>query len=733
MEAPVKASTKTSVKVSAIPPGEGTPLPSEEPLFPGVRCLLRQLGRDLDEHTLRYGAPLDGGRLDPRHLPDVLARFEIAAVLRETPLSQMSEVLLPCLLLLEEDQSLVLLEVERAADGDSAFHLLCPLTGGELRKTSAELARCYSGTALFAHSRPREQRRLGGYAAEEDGHWFWGRVRAQWKHFAEVALASLFAAMLAVATALFAMQVYDRVVPTEAEETLWALAIGVLLAIVLEFLLRGLRAQLIESSGKRLDLGLSRQLFEQAVSLKLAARPRSAGAFSSQMRDFDSVREFFTASTLGACGDVPFSLLFVALIALIGGPVAFVPLAAMVLIVVPSLLVQPVVARRAREGMQEAAMKNAVLLEAVDHLETVKACRGEGRSLRLWQQLSAEQAGRAVAGRHLDAWLAGWAVSAQQMAYIGTVITGVYLIFNGDMTIGALIACSILTSRSLAPVMMVGRLLARWQQVKVALEGLEDLMQRPVERPADRQRVTLSHCHGDYHLDGVQWRYDAESPPVVNLAQWRIDSGQRWALLGNNGSGKSTLLRLLAGLYDPAAGSLRLDGLEMSQIEPGDVRRQVSYMPQDIALMHGTLRDNLTLDGEARGERQLLEALDWAGLGDFVRGHPLGLDMHLAGGNSLSGGQRQAVGLARLFLQDAPVVLMDEPTAALDQATESAVIGHLEDWLARRTVVVATHKRSVLRLATHALVLKGGRLLLSGSVEEVDRRLREAGTAGQEG
>lgn len=693
----------------------------EEPLLAGIQCLLAQQGRALTLEALRYGAPLSAGRLDPERLPDLLRRVDVAGRLVTIPLDRIDASLLPCLLLLDDGHSLVL----TAMTGQHC-ELISPVTGGQQTRSQEELANCYSGRALFAHAQSRQQSRVDNYGEDAHGHWFWARVRSQWKQYFEVVFASMFAAMLAVATALFAMQVYDRVVPTQAEETLWALAIGVFLAIGLECLLRGLRAQLIETSGKRLDLALSRQLFEQAVSLKLAARPGSAGAFASQIRDFDNVREFFTASTLGACGDLPFALLFLALMALIGGPVVWVPVAAMVLMILPSLLAQPVVAQRAREGMREAAVRNAVLLEAVDHLETVKATRAEGRSLRLWQQISAEQAGRAVAGRHLDTWLGGWAAAMQQCAYAGTVVAGVYLIFEGSLTVGGLIACSILSSRALAPATQLSRLLTRWQQVKVALEGLEDLMQRPTERDSKRNYVPLSSARGDYQLRSVVWQYHPELAPVVSLQEWNVDGGERWALLGNNGAGKSTLLRLLAGLYDPTAGSLRLDGLELAQVDPGDKRRLVSYLPQDVALFHGTLRDNLTLDGAGYSDQQLLQMLDWAGLGDFVRTHPLGLDMFLPGNQSLSGGQRQSVGLARLFLQDAPVVLMDEPTAALDQQTEAAVIERLKPWLAGRTLVLATHKRALLALATHALVMGRGKSLLHGPIDTVNEQLGQA-------
>ncbi|GGO78767.1 ABC transporter ATP-binding protein/permease [Marinobacterium nitratireducens] len=647
-------------------------------------------------------------------LPGLLAHHRVAARLLDAEPGQLGETLLPCLIDTHDGQPLVLL----AIDGQES-RLLSPVTGGELRMPLEQLRSLQRGRVLVAHPAGQDDWRAAGYARAASGHWFRDLVGRQWRRFAEVALASLLAALLAVASALFVMQVYDRVLPTRADGTLWALALGVFIAIGLEFLLRALRSVVIEQGGKRLDLALSRSLFQQAISLRLASRPGSTGAFASQMRDFEIVREFFTASTLGACGDLPFSLLFLCLIAFIGGPVALVPLAAIVLIVLPSLLCQPLIARLAREGMREAAVRNALLLESVDHLETLKTNRGEGRALATWQRLSASQSARGLRSRNLNAWIASWTTAAMQLAYVASVIAGVYLVFAGELTAGALIACSLLTSRALAPFAQVSQLLARWQQVRVAFEGLDELMQRPVERPEGRRFARLASVDGHYRLESVCWRYDAQSVPVLALDRLEIRPGQRWVLLGGNGSGKSTLLRLLAGLFDPASGSLRLDDRELAQVDPVDRRRHIGYMPQDIALFQGTLRDNLLLGGGDSGDDRLVAALDMAGLGDFVRRHPLGLDLPIAGNQSLSGGQRQSVGLARLILQDPPVVLMDEPTAALDQNTENRVIRTLEPWLEGRTLVLATHKRALLAWAEYALVLQQGQRALDGPLQEV--------------
>ncbi|WP_404326780.1 type I secretion system permease/ATPase [Cobetia sp. UIB-001] len=714
-----------------------------DPLLESVRQLLRLQGHGIDLERLRHGMPLTKGELAPQDLEQALSRQGIAARLSQAPLSEIPESLMPCVMLLEDGSSRVLLSHEAAhqwpaesssdtsdtqADDDldttpsgPGYKLLDPLSGGVYWLPQAELAAAYAGITLFAHGEISLER-AEGYSQTQKGHWLTSRLKSHWRVFAEVALSSSLAALLAVATALFAMQVYDRVVPTGAVDTLWALGIGVMLAIGLEALLRALRAQLIENSGKKIDLELNDHIFRHAVQMRLAAKPRSTGAMASQIRDFDAIREFFTASTLGACGDLPFALLFLGLIALLGGPVVWVPVAAIMLMLIPVLLAQPWLSRLSREGMRESAVKNGVLLETLDNLENLKACRAEGHASRQWQRLTSEQTHRGVTFRHAVAWLTSWGTGMQQLAYVGVIIAGVYLIMAGELSVGALIACSILSSRAIGPTLQISALLSRWQHVKVAKEGLDALMETDIERPSDRRFARLAQARGHYQAENLHWRYDEEAPEALSLDRLSIAPGEHLALLGGNGAGKSTLLRLLAGYFTPTSGELTLDNLALSQIDPADRQRAIGYLPQDISLFSGTLRDNLCIDGRDVSDMRLLEVIEMTGLGDFVRRHPLGLDMMLHDRHSLSGGQRQSLGLARLVLQDPAVVLLDEPTASLDQATEQHVIKTLGPWLAGRTLVLATHRKSLLGWVERALVLRHGKRVMDGPLDQIMAR-----------
>lgn len=682
-------------------------------LLEGVSCYLECLGKSLDKHQICYGIEIENGLLKASQLPKLLHRHQFNSCIKKVKLKEIIKPLLPCLLLLNNGDTLVLIEISK-----DQYRLKSPVTRGELILTYDELSLQYIGFSLFAHAK-NASLMAEDYAEKKQSHWFKSRLLKQWRSFVQVFLASSLASILAVASALFAMQVYDRVVPTSAFGTLWSLAIGVLLAVFFEFLLRGTRGQIIETLGKRLDLSLSKHIFQHAINIRLANQPKSVGAFANQIRDFEAVREFFTASSLGAFGDLPFVFLFLSMIAYIGGSIVLVPIIAILMMLLPALILQPWLSKLSRATVRESAVKNGVLLEAIDNLETLKATNAEARAEKQWKYLCEEQTSRGVSFRHAITWLSNWASATQQLASVSVIICGVYLIDSGELTVGSLIACSILTARSIAPTLQINGLLSRWQHIKVALEGLEQLMSLPIERSLNKRYSRLNNISGRYELKNVAWRYDHESPTALDLDQFIVSAGEHVALLGGNGAGKSTLLKILAGLYSPTQGDVLFDNLSLEQIEPVDRRQAIGYLPQDIALFYGSLRDNLQLNGTNSTDDELLTAIDIAGLGDFVRRHPMGLDLMIQNNASLSGGQRQSIGLARLILQDPQVVILDEPTSSLDQQTENQVITKMGLWLKGRTLILATHKRGLLSWVNRGVVLKNGKRIMDDSLSNI--------------
>lgn len=559
-------------------------------------------------------------------------------------------------------------------------------------------------------------------------HWFWSEFRHHRRPMVEVATASLVANLLATAIALYSMQIYDRVIPNQSEPTLWVLTLGALLAVALDGALRIARAALMDGSGRQIELAVQERLMQRLLGMRAAPGERRPAQIFAAMRDFGSVREFFTASTIGTLADLPFLIIFLALVAMIGGNIVWVLVLGGVLMVAPGLLLQSrmVALTHATQGANIRAAK--LLYEAVFEHETLTTQRGQDRVRRLWSELVTVSALRASDQRHLTTLLTAWAQGVQQATVIAATLIGTYLVFAGSFTVGTIIAISMLASRTLAPLSQLSATLARWSNVKAALHGLEAIATARQHEDASRRYLRRETITGGFDLREVTFRYAPDAAPSVDVAALAIPAGQHAAILGANGSGKSTLLRLLAGLHDPSGGRILLDGIDLGQIHPRDLRRHVGYLGQDVRLIEGTLRDNLSMTDLERDDDRLLAALDFAGLGPFVRNHPRGLDLELReGGEGLSVGQRQSVGWARLWLQDPRVVLLDEPTAALDQTLETTLISRLGPWLAGRTALIATHRVPILHLTTRTLILQSGRLAVDGPRDAVLAHLSKAG------
>jgi ATP-binding cassette subfamily C protein LapB len=551
-------------------------------------------------------------------------------------------------------------------------------------------------------------------------HWFWGQFLRYKRQLAEVAAGSLVANLLAVAVSLFSMQVYDRVIPYQSQPTLWVLALGALLAIVMEGMLKLARSGLMDMTGKRIELTVQADLMEKLLGMKHGPEVRSPSSLFSAMREFSSVREFFTATTIGTVADLPFIFLFLAIVASIGGNLVWILVAGGVLMVLPGFLMQRkmVAMTAASQGAQTRAAR--LLYEAIFEAETVTTQRGEDRIRRIWSELSALSAVNLSEQRNLTSKLSYWAQGVQQATYVLAVVAGAYLVFAGEFTVGTIIAVGMLTGRTLGPLAALSGTMAKWSNVKSALDGLDAIARAPQTLDPVRHYLRRDRVAGHFEMRKVTFRYDPKAAATVDIDALAIPAGQRVAILGANGSGKSTLLRMLSGIYEAGEGRILLDGVDYGQVHPRDIRRAVGYLGQDVRLFAGSLRENLNMTGLERNDERLLTALDFAGLGPFVRAHPRGLDLEIREmGEGLSVGQRQSMGWARMWLQDPRVVILDEPTAALDQTLETALVARLSDWLSGRTSIIATHRLPILQLAERVLILHGGRVMVDGPRDAV--------------
>ncbi|MFX6608882.1 type I secretion system permease/ATPase, partial [Acinetobacter baumannii] len=554
-----------------------------------------------------------------------------------------------------------------------------------------------------------------------EANWFWSIVLRDWKRYVDIMFASLIANVLALATIIFSMQVYDRVVPSQSIPTLWVLAGGVLIAALFEFTLRVSRVYLSDIIGKRADLRVSDRVFGHALRIKNKDRSKSTGSFISQIRELEGVRELVTSTTISAIADFPFFFLFLVIFAIIGGKLFWVMLLVVPLMILPGILVQKKLAQLAQEGMRESSIRNAILVEAVQGIEDIKLLRAESRFQNQWNHMNEVSADIGMRQRKIVGTLMAWTQMVQGLTYAIVVLVGCFAVMDGEMTTGALVACSILSSRMLGPIAQITGVLGRLQQAKVAKQSLDELMQRPIDQADRSHLVHKAVLNGDYELKNILFQYGEEDPrPSLAIRHLKIRAGEKIAILGRNGAGKSTLLQLLSGMQVPTQGAVHLDGLDLSLIDPSDVRRDMGLLNQNAHLFYGTIRENLTLGAPLATDEDILRALVVTGALSFVQEKKEGLDyLVLEGGVGFSGGQKQALLLARLLIRQPNILLLDEPTAAIDDVAEKQLIDHLKGWLAHRTLVVATHRRAVLELVDRIIVVNEGKIVMDGPRDQV--------------
>lgn len=559
--------------------------------------------------------------------------------------------------------------------------------------------------------------RIDDYIKPHDRDWFKKIVLRDWKPYAHIFIASFIVNVLALSGILFTRQVYDRVIPAESYPTLYVLFSGVMIAIIFGFIMRKLRTRITDLLGKRADLRISDRVFGHALRIKNAVRPKSTGTFISQIRELDSIREMLTSTTVTAFADIPFFLLFCVVFWYLAGSLVLIPIFAVILMVIPGLLVQKKLRKFANEAMRESSLRNAMLVEAIQGNEDIKTLQAEQRFQHQWNNYNAVSADVNLRLRSLVSYLTSWTQSIQTAAFVVIVLFGAPMVMEGDLTTGSLIAASILGGRMIGPMAGLTQVLSRWQQAKVALKGINQLMELPVDNPDGEKRVHKSVIVGNYKIQKASFFYGEENPvPALQVKSLEIKAGEKIAILGRNGAGKSTLLQVLSGMLEPKNGVVSLDGVSMSHIDPADVRRDIGFMSQNSCLFHGSIRENLMLGAPMATDEDLLKVLNMTGAAEFVRKIPTGLDYVIAeGGIGLSGGQRQSLLLARTFLRNPYIVLLDEPTASLDDVTEKHLLKSLSSWMKGKTMIVATHKMSIVNMVDRIIVIDNGQIVLDDS------------------
>ncbi len=685
-----------------------------DPLLDCLVAVCRLHGIAASRASLSAGLPLGpNAQLGLELAERAAARAGMATRLQRQPLETIAEATLPVLLILKGNRACVL--TGWADDGGA--RLLLPETGqGGISLSREALQAQYSGIALFvrphfrfdartAQAGERANAGAAGSSHPLTRHWFWGTVLEQRGIYRDVLLAALLINLFALAFPLFSMNVYDRVVPNHAVETLWALAIGVTVALGADLLMRLLRSRFVDQASARIDVQLSAALMERVLGMRLEQRPASVGSFAQNLRGFEQVRDFIASSTVTTLVDLPFALLFLCVMVWISPWLALPVLVGGVVILALGGVLQQRLHELANTTHRASATRNATLVESLNGIETIKTQGAEGLIQSRWEQTNAFLSSTNMRMRELSALATSSTATMGQVVSVLIILIGVYLINERVLTMGALIACTTLASRALQPMAQVVGLLMQYQGVRTALDNLNQLMAKPQERTLGQAYLQRPQLHGDIELRNVNFCYPGRDDKALDGVNLRIRAGERVAFIGRVGSGKSTIARLMMGLYQPTEGAVLVDDTDLRQLDPADVRRNQAYVSQDVMLFFGTLRDNIAFGLPFADDAAIREAADIAGLTDFVNRHPLGFDLPVGErGELLSGGQRQCVGLARAVLHNAPLLLLDEPTSAMDFSTEAQVTQRIGQFAAGKTVVLVTHRTSMLAMVNRVIV-----------------------------
>jgi ATP-binding cassette, subfamily C, bacterial LapB len=700
-----------------------------DPLLDSLVEVCRIHGRGATRASLAGGLPLVDGRLSLEIAERAAARAGMASRLQRVALDAIDRAALPAILVLANNQTCVL--VAWADDGDA--RVLLPATGqGEVKLSRANLAEKYAGITLFV----RPQFRFDGRAREvrgtKRGHWFWSAIGAQRFVYRDVLWAAALVNLFAIAFPIFSMNVYDRVVPNNAVETLWALAAGIVLVLCADLWLRNLRSRFVDEASARIDVQLSSRLMERVLGMKLANRPESVGSFASNLRGFEQVRDFIASSTVTALIDLPFAVLFIAVMIWLSPWLALPVVATFGVIVVLGWTLQHRLHELSETTYRAAAQRNATLIESLTGIETIKAQGAEGAIQAKWERANTFLARINVRMRALTASASQGTAWLTQLCSVVTILVGVYLIGERELTMGALIAAGMLSGRALAPAGQVVGLLMQYQGARTALESLDRLMAQPVERPgADEGAapfIERRELKGEVELRGVRFAYPNREDLALDGVSLRIQPGEKVAFIGRVGSGKSTIQRLVMGLYRPLdkdGGAVLLDGIDARQLDPADVRRNIAHVAQDVLLFHGSLRENIAFGLPHADDAAIVAAADIAGLTEFVQRHPKGFDLPVGErGELLSGGQRQAVGIARAVLHNAPILLLDEPTSAMDFSTEAQITQKISAFAKHKTVLLVTHRTSLLSMVDRVVVIDHGKVVADGPRDRIMEALQ---------
>ncbi len=720
---PIDQENNIKISIKDVSDLERQKLAMKDPLIECLILLAQEQGRTISTSALLAGFPLpQDGSIGPDLFMRAAQRLNLSARIIKRPLNTLARSpALPCILVLKDQQACILKSCK-----NGVLETVFPETpNAPTNMTVEELEKLYIGYSFFVKGQMELDKRTGPPPILEKQNWFWGAIKKHKRIYYDVFIAAFITNILALANPIFIMNVYDRVLPNNAFDTLWGLSIGVFVAFFFDFLLKNLKSHFLDVAGRKADIQISSSIFERILGMKMIARPPSAGALASHVREFETLRDFFTSATLVSIIDFPFILLFIAIIWIIGGSLAFVPLVIVALVILAGYLLQKPLSKVIHENIYENSYKNSLFIEAVSGLETIKAQAAEGHKQRKWEEAVEQTSLTGIKARAISALSVNLSTFAANISSVGIVILGAYLIADGSLSTGALIACIILSSRIMGPLTQIAALLTKYNQSKTALEQLEELMSAPVEKEVGETLISKMVFKGDISFRNVSFRYPEQQSDLLKNVSFSIKAGESIAVIGAVGSGKTTLQRLLLNIYQPSDGSVEIDGLDVRQIEYADLRRNIGVTQQDSYFFYGSVKDNIKFGYEFVSDEAVLRAAALSGVMDFMKHSPHGLDTQIGErAERLSGGQKQAISIARALLYDPPIMILDEPTTAMDPGSERRLITRLKSILKTKTTILITHKGTLLDLVDKVLLLDQGHVIAFGDKDDVIKKLQ---------
>ncbi len=706
----------------------------EDPL---LRCLViftRLYHQPFEPDALTDGLPVEEGFATPELFSlkgskslfsRAAKRAGFASTLVKRELTKVPDLVLPAILLLKDKNAVVLLGFDE--NKEYAKVILPEVSDGESWIKVSVLENEYIGYTFFL-KRTRKSENINKTLKKESDHWFFSTLMRSKKIYFDVLVASLVINLFVLATPLFTMNVYDRVVPNGAIDTMWVMAIGIMIVYSFDLLLKFIRTYFLETAGKKSDIIMSSIIFEHVLNLKTAVKPKSVGSFANTLKEFESIRSFFTASTISTLIDIPFVFIFLLVINFIGSELVLVPLSIIVFITIYSLSIKGPLQRSIESTFEASSHKNSILIEALTNHETIKTLGAAGHTQWLWEESTGEIANKSLKSRILSTSITTVTQFLVQLNTVAILIVGVYMIDDMRITMGGLIATVILASRAVAPFGQFAALLSQYAQTKTALNSINQVMELPTDRPHGKKFVQRDILLGNIEFKDVTFTYPDEQRPTFKNFNLKINAGEKIAIIGRIGSGKTTLEKLIMGIYNADSGSVLIDGIDVNQSDPANIRNNISYVPQVVSLFKGTMKDNIVYKTPNAEDFEIIEAAKIGVLDEFINSHPKGYDLDIGeGGVGLSGGQQQCVAIARAFIKDSPIVLLDEPSNSMDNSTEKELIDRLKVKIKDKTSIIITHKTSLLELVDRVIVMEHGQIAFDGPKSEVVTRFSNGG------